>query len=90
MEQKVKVERRLSGVVVTAKAQKTVTVSVERIFQHPVYKKIVRRKIRYMVHDEKGSCKPGDLVIIKLVRPLSKTKRWLVVDVKKAQAGKEV
>jgi len=78
---KKKVEFILTGEVVSTKADKTTTVSVERIFQHPGYKKIVRKKKNYLVHDEHNRCKPGDRVKIKLVRPLSKLKRWLLVDI---------
>ncbi len=76
-----KVEITLTGLVVSAKAEKTVTVNVERIFKHPVYKKIVRKRKKYLAHDEKGQCQPGDLVKIQLVRPISKRKTWLVKDI---------
>jgi small subunit ribosomal protein S17 len=79
--EKKRVERQLQGVVVATKNKKTVNVQVERIFQHDVYKKIMRRRSKYMAHDEKNECKLGDIVIIKLVRPLSKNKRWLVIKV---------
>jgi len=80
----------VSGVVVSVKADKTVTVSVERIFKHTAYKKIVRRRKKYLAHDETNRCKVGDLVKLKLVRPISKRKRWLVVDVIAAAPQKEV
>jgi small subunit ribosomal protein S17 len=67
----------LTGQVISAKMDKTVAVNVERIFQHPVYKKVVRKKKKYLAHDENNRCKPGDLVKIKLVRPLSKQKTFL-------------
>ena len=89
-EKKKKVEVVLTGTVVAAKNQKTVTVNVERIFKHPVYKKIVRKKKKYMAHDEKNNCKPGDIVKIKLIRPVSKRKRWLVTDVVSSAPEKEV
>ncbi len=76
-----RVEVVLTGVVMSTKANKTASVSVERIIQHPVYKKIVRQKKKYLVHDEENRCKTGDTVQIKLVRPISKLKRWLLVDV---------
>jgi small subunit ribosomal protein S17 len=84
-----KVELVLFGEVVSTKADKTISVSVERIFQHPVYKKIVRKKRKYLVHDEKNRCKPGDTVRIRLVRPISKRKRWLLVDVLSSAPAKE-
>jgi len=80
----------LIGEVVSAKADKTAAVNVERIFQHPVYKKIVRKKKKYLVHDKLNKCKPGDIVKIKLVRPISKTKRWMLVDIISTAPVKEV
>jgi small subunit ribosomal protein S17 len=76
--------------VVSNKADKTVSVDVVRIFQHPVYKKIVRKKKKYLVHDEKNQCNPGDTVRIRLVRPISKRKRWLLVDILSTAPVKEV
>ncbi|MFP4416120.1 MAG: 30S ribosomal protein S17 [Chitinispirillaceae bacterium] len=69
------------GVVVGDKAQKTVTVSVQRIELHPRYGRIVRRKRKYMAHDEENQCHIGDTVIIMETRPLSKNKRWRVKEV---------
>lgn len=89
MEKKKKVEIVLTGEVVAAKAEKTIAVDVVRIFQHSVYKKIVRKKKRYLVHDEKSQCKVGDEVRIRLVRPLSKHKRWLLVDILSTAPKKE-
>jgi small subunit ribosomal protein S17 len=80
-QKKVKVERTLQGVVVTAKAEKTVSVSVERVVQHPMYGKTIKKKTTFLAHDEEKKCKPGDIVTIKPVRPLSKRKRWLVIHV---------
>jgi small subunit ribosomal protein S17 len=79
----------LTGEVVSTKADKTASVNVERIFQHPVYKKIVKKKKKYLVHDEHNKCKPGDVVRIKLVRPISKLKRWLLVDIVSTAPKKE-
>ncbi len=66
---------------ISSKADKTVSVSVERIFMHPVYKKIVRRKKKYLAHDHENKCKAGDEVRMVQVRPLSKKKRWLVTEI---------
>lgn len=66
------------GVVVSDKAQKTVTVQVERTFSHPLYGKQVGRSKRFHAHDENDECKVGDVVRIVETRPLSKTKRWRV------------
>jgi small subunit ribosomal protein S17 len=85
-----KVDTVLIGEVVSSKADKTISVNVERIFQHPVYKKIVRKKKKYFAHDENNKCKTGDVVKIKLVRPLSKNKRWLLVDILSKAPEKEV
>lgn len=84
-----RVETILTGEVVSTKADKTVSVSIERMFQHPVYKKIVRKKKKYLVHDEHNKCKPGDVVRIKLVRPISKKKRWLLLDIVSTAPRKE-
>lgn len=88
-EKRKKGELILFGEVVSTKANKTISVSVERIFQHPVYKKIVRKKKKYLVHDEHNRCKPGDSVRIKLVRPISKWKHWLLLDVVSSAPEKE-
>lgn len=90
MEAKKKTETILTGEVTADKADKTIAVDVERIFQHPAYKKIIKRKKKYLVHDEKNKCKVGDIVRIKLVKPISKRKRWLVVDVVSTALKKEV
>ena len=69
--------RRLKGVVISAKMQKTVIVQVNRSHRHPVYGKVLRKNKKYLAHDEIGS-QPGDKVVIVESRPLSKRKRWLV------------
>jgi len=88
-EERKKGELILFGQVVSTGADKTISVSVERIFQHPVYKKIMQKKKRYLVHDESNRCKPGDSVRIKLVRPISKRKHWLLLDVVASAPEKE-
>jgi small subunit ribosomal protein S17 len=65
-----------TGVVVSDKMDKTVVVQVERLVKHPVYKKYVRRRKKFMVHDEENTARIGDRVLIVEVRPLSKHKRW--------------
>ncbi|MBM4137117.1 MAG: 30S ribosomal protein S17 [Nitrospira sp.] len=76
-----------TGKVVSDKMDKTVVVAVTRLVQHPHYKKIVKRVTRFKVHDEK-KCQVGDIVNIIETRPLSKDKRWMVVDiVEKAARG---
>ena len=71
----------LVGVVVKAKMQKTVVVAVDRRVPHPVYGKMVTRTKRLKAHDEENSAKQGDTVRIAETRPLSKDKRWRVVEI---------
>ncbi|MCB2187776.1 MAG: 30S ribosomal protein S17 [Deltaproteobacteria bacterium] len=68
----------LTGVVVSDKMDKTVVVMVERLVKHPVYKKYIRRRNRFMAHDEANECRVGDTVLIRQSRPLSRHKRWRV------------
>jgi len=89
-EKKKKINVVLTGEVVSAKADKTISVSVQRIFKHPVYKKIVRKKKKYFVHDENNKCRLGDVVKIRLVRPISKKKKWMLLDVISTAPDKEV
>ena len=72
-------KRLLQGIVVSDKADKTVVVKVERRFTHPVMKKTVRRTKNYQAHDAENRFKVGDLVSIEESRPISKTKRWVVI-----------
>ena len=72
-------KRILQGTVVSDKNEKTVVVSVERRFTHPIMKKTVRRSKKYHAHDEAGSAKMGDKVQIQECAPVSKNKRWTVV-----------
>ena len=67
------------GTVIAKKMKKTVTVQVERQIRHPLYRKTVRRKQTFLVHDEAEKCKVGDIVRIIETRPISKTKRWRVL-----------
>jgi small subunit ribosomal protein S17 len=69
------------GKVVAKKMKKTVTVQVERQIRHPLYKKTIRRKQTFLVHDETEKCKLGDVVRIIETRPISKTKRWRVLEI---------
>jgi len=72
-------KRILQGVVVSDKTDKTVVVKVERRFTHPVLKKTVRRTKNYQAHDEVNQYKVGDVVSIEESKPISKTKRWVVL-----------
>ena len=69
------------GTVVSDKMDKTVVVKVERQFAHPIYKKIIKRSTRFKAHDEDNTCHVGDRVLVMETRPLSKDKRWRVVEV---------
>jgi len=69
------------GVVVSDKMDKTVVVSVQRQYQHPVYQRVVRQTKKYKVHDDQNRCRVGDKVRIVETRPLSKEKRWRVGEV---------
>jgi small subunit ribosomal protein S17 len=69
------------GVVDGKKMKKTVSVIVERQIRHPLYKKIVREKKKFLAHDENEKCKVGDLVKIVQTRPMSKLKRWRVQEI---------
>jgi len=73
-------KRVLQGVVVSDKCAKTVVVEVERRFIHPVMGKTVRRSKKYHAHDENRSVKPGDVVRIRECKPISKLKRWEILE----------
>ncbi len=73
-------KRVLSGVVVSDKADKTVTVLVERRFKHPVVQKIIKRSKKYSAHDEQNAYHTGDKVRIQECRPISKNKSWFVLE----------
>jgi small subunit ribosomal protein S17 len=72
-------KKQLTGTVISDKMQKTVVVLVERIKEHPKYKRRYKIHKKYKAHDEKQECKTGDKVIIEESRPISKEKRWKVV-----------
>jgi small subunit ribosomal protein S17 len=69
------------GVVVSDRMDKTVSVAVERAFQHKMYGKIVRRSKSYLAHDETNDCGIGDRVLLTETRPISRHKRWRVAEV---------
>ena len=70
-----------TGTVVSDKMDKTVVVAVIDSVKHPLYKKIVKRTVKFKAHDEENSCGIGDKVLIMETRPLSKEKRWRVVEI---------
>lgn len=69
------------GTVVSNKMEKTVVVTIDRIVPHPMYRKLIRRRSKFKAHDAENICQIGDRVLIEASRPLSKTKRWVVVKV---------
>ncbi|MBK6949475.1 MAG: 30S ribosomal protein S17 [Haliscomenobacter sp.] len=69
------------GVVSSNKMDKTISVSVERKLMHPIYGKFVKKTKKFMAHDESNACQVGDLVRIMETRPLSKRKRWRLVEI---------
>ncbi len=73
-------KRVLQGVVVSSKNNKTIVVQVERRYTHPLFKKTVRRTKKYHAHDETNVFKVGDLVSIQELAPISKLKRWVVLE----------
>jgi len=72
------------GIVTSAKMQKTIVVEVRRRVAHPVYKRIVTKRSKFMAHDEHGKAHEGDMVRIVESRPLSKNKRWSLKEVIRA------
>ncbi len=80
-EAKQKLRRSVTGVVVSSKADKTITVMVERRVKHPIYGKFVKRSSRILAHDEENQCGEGDLVTIEECRPLSRRKSWKLVSI---------
>ena len=73
--------KQLIGRVTSDKMDKTVVVEVEKVAQHPVYRKVVRSHKNYMAHDENNECAIGDTVRIIEARPMSRRKRWLVLEI---------
>jgi small subunit ribosomal protein S17 len=79
MERKLRKER--VGVVTSDKMDKTITVAIEKRVKHPIYGKFVKQTKKFKAHDEKNDAKMGDTVKIMETRPLSKTKRWRLVEI---------
>jgi len=74
-------KRQMIGTVVSNKADKTVTVLVERLVKHKMYHKFLRRRTKFAAHDDRNDCQIGDRVLITESRPLSKSKRWRVIKI---------
>ncbi|MFC1770069.1 30S ribosomal protein S17 [Nitrospirota bacterium] len=70
-----------TGKVVSNKMDKTVVVAVTRLAQHPRYKKTIKQVTKFKAHDEENKCGVGDSVVIKESKPLSKDKRWMVIEI---------
>ncbi|NLN55418.1 MAG: 30S ribosomal protein S17 [Clostridiales bacterium] len=69
------------GKVVSNKMDKTIVVAIEDSVKHPLYKKIVRRTVKFKAHDENNECSVGDKVLIMETRPISREKRWRLVEI---------
>jgi small subunit ribosomal protein S17 len=76
-----KLRKQRTGVVFSAKMDKTITIVVERRLKHPIYGKYVMKSKKFTAHDEENTCREGDKVRIMETRPLSKNKRWRLVDI---------
>ncbi len=74
-------KKQIVGVVTSTKMDKSITVLVERRLKHPIYGKFIRKSKKFMAHDEKNDCREGDRVKIIESRPLSKRKRWNLVEI---------
>jgi small subunit ribosomal protein S17 len=81
MEDRAKLRKTRVGVVVSNKMEKTVVVVVDRLIHHPQYRKFIRRRNKFKAHDELNACGVGDRVLIEESRPISKDKRWNVIQV---------
>ncbi|MCH7962805.1 MAG: 30S ribosomal protein S17 [Bacteroidetes bacterium] len=69
------------GVVVSDKMDKTITIAIERKVPHPIYRKYFKKTTKLMAHDEKSECRVGDKVKVMETRPLSKNKRWRLIEI---------
>lgn len=72
-----------TGIVLSNKMDKSITVGIDRLVQHPLYKKALRRTTKLRAHDAENACNIGDVVRIEETRPLSKTKRWKLIEIVK-------
>jgi len=79
--------KELVGVVTSVSMDKTIVLRVERRFRHQVYEKVMRRTRKFVAHDERNQCDVGDTVRVRESRPLSKTKRWRLVEVLSKAGG---
>lgn len=80
-ESKITLRKQRVGVVSSVSMDKSITVTVQRRLQHPIYGKFVKKSKKFMVHDEKNDCNVGDTVRITECRPMSKLKRWRLIEI---------
>ena len=80
------INKTYTGKVVSNRMDKTVVVAITRLFQHPVYKKTVKKVSKFKAHDANNMCEIGDTVVITETKPMSKDKRWLVLEKVSASA----
>ena len=76
-------KKRRTGIVVSNKMDKTIAVVSYRTTKHPLYKKYIKKRIRFKAHDEANTCQVGDIVMLQETRPLSREKRWRVIEIVK-------
>ena len=79
----IKNKKQLIGEVVSSPMEKTAVIRVERRFPHPMYKKFIRKSKKYYAHDPENICNAGDIVRILESKPISKHKRWIILDIEK-------
>ena len=79
----IKNKKQLIGEVISSPMEKTAVIKVERRFPHPMYKKFIRKSKKYYAHDPENICNEGDIVRILESKPISKHKRWIVLDIEK-------
>ena len=79
----IKNKKQLIGEVINSPMEKTAVIKVERRFPHPMYKKFIRKSKKYYAHDPENRCNTGDIVRILESKPISKHKRWIVLDIEK-------
>ena len=74
-------KKRRTGIVASNKMDKTIAVVTYRTTKHPLYKKYIKKRVRFKAHDEANACQVGDTVMLQETRPLSRDKRWRVVEI---------
>ena len=82
--------RILTGIVISNKGDKTITVKIERKVKHPLYGKVIKRATKVHAHDENNSASIGEIVSVKECRPFSKTKTWILISEKKQTTKEQI